>query len=145
MWLNLNDFRLWRAFCTHSAGPPLLQSYILCDSGGPDVGVQMSYFVSKIGHLDPRCDSGGPDVGGPDVVGLDVGGPNVGSPDVLLCFQNWTSRPPLLQSYILCDSGGPDAGVQMSDVQMSGVQISGVQMSDSRCNPQIRGTASEGA
>ena len=37
--------------------------------------------------------------------------------------------PPLLQSYILCNTGGPD--VQMSGVQMSGVQMSGVQMSDS--------------
>ena len=50
--------------------------------------------------------------------------------------QNLTSRPPFVQSYILCDSGGPDVllclqnvGVQMSGVQMSGVQMSGVQMS----------------
>ena len=48
----------------------------------------MSYFVSKIGHLDPRfysliyCDTGGPDVGGPDVGGPDVGGPDVGGPNV---------------------------------------------------------------
>ena len=48
----------------------------------------MSYFVSKIGHLDPRfysliyCDTGGPDVGGPDVGGPDVGGSDVGGPDV---------------------------------------------------------------
>ena len=47
-------------------------------------GVQMSDFISKIGHLDPRfysliyCDTGGPDVGGPDVGGQDVGGPDVG-------------------------------------------------------------------
>ena len=39
-----------------------------------------------------------------------TGGPDVGGPDVLLCVQNWTSRPPLLQSYILCDTGGPDVG-----------------------------------
>ena len=51
-------------------------------------GVQMSDFISKIGHLDPRfysliyCDTGGPDVGGPDVGGPDVGGPDVGGPDV---------------------------------------------------------------
>ena len=31
-------------------------------------------------------------------------------PNVLLCFQNLTFRPPFLQSYILCDSGGPDVG-----------------------------------
>ena len=51
----------------------------------------MSYFVSKIGHLDPRCyspnsyilcDTRGQDVGGPDVGGPDVGGPDVGGPDV---------------------------------------------------------------
>ena len=46
----------------------------------------MSYFVSKIGHLDPRfysliyCDTGGSDVGGPDVGGPDVGGPDVRFP-----------------------------------------------------------------
>ena len=51
-------------------------------------GVQMSDFISKIGHLDPRfysliyCDTWGPDVGGPDVGGPDVGGPDVGGPDV---------------------------------------------------------------
>ena len=39
-----------------------------------------------------------------------TGGPDVGGPDVLLCFQNCTSLPPLLQSYILCDTGGPDVG-----------------------------------
>ena len=48
----------------------------------------MSYFVSKIGHLDPRfysliyCDTGGPDIGGPDFGCPDVGGPDVGGPDV---------------------------------------------------------------
>ena len=31
-------------------------------------------------------------------------------PDVLLCFQNWTSGPPFLQSYILCYTRGPDVG-----------------------------------
>ena len=55
-------------------------------------GVQMSDFISKIGHLDPRfysliyCDTGGPDVGGPDVGGPDVGGPDVGGPDVRFPF-----------------------------------------------------------
>ena len=39
-----------------------------------------------------------------------LGSPDVRGPDFLLCFQNWTSRPPLLQFYILCDSGGPDLG-----------------------------------
>ena len=39
------------------SGPPLLQCYILCNTGGPDVG--------------------GPDVGGPYVGGPDVGGPDV--------------------------------------------------------------------
>ena len=44
----------------------------------------MTYFVSKIGHLDPRfysliyCANRGPDVGGPDVGGPDVRGPDVG-------------------------------------------------------------------
>ena len=50
----------------------------------------MSYFVPKIGHLDPRCYSliycaipgvQNPDVGGPDVGGPDAGGPDVGGPD----------------------------------------------------------------
>ena len=49
----------------------------------------MSYFVSKIEYLDPRCfsliyiilcDTGGPDVGGPDVGGPDVEGPDVRFP-----------------------------------------------------------------
>ena len=50
-------------------------------------GVQMSDFISKIGHLDPRfysliyCDTGGPDVGGPYVRGPDVGGPDVRFPN----------------------------------------------------------------
>ena len=49
-------------------------------------GVQMSDFISKIGHLDPRfysliyCDTGGPDVGGPD-----VGGPYVRFPQEYIC------------------------------------------------------------
>ena len=61
----------------------------------------MSYFVSKIGHLDPRFYS---------LIYCNTRGPDVGGPDVLLCFQNLTSRPPLLQSYILCNTGGPDVG-----------------------------------
>ena len=94
---------------------PRFYSLIYCAIPGVQMsGVQMSDFISKIGHLDPRfysliyCDTGGPDVGGPDVGGPDVGGPNVGGPDVggpdvrfRLYFQNWTSGPPFLQSYIL--------------------------------------------
>ena len=80
----------------------------------------MSYFVSKIGHLDSRFYS---------IIYCDTRGPDVGGPDFLLYFQNWTSRPPLLQSYILCNTRGPMSGVQMSGVQMSWVQMSGVQMS----------------
>ena len=45
----------------------VLYSYILRNTGGPDVG---------------GPDVGGPDVGGPDVGGPDVGGPDVGGPDV---------------------------------------------------------------
>ena len=75
-------------FCLQNwtSGPPFLQSYILCYTRGPDVGVQMSDYISKIRHLDPRlysliyCDTGGPDVGGPDVGGPDVGGPDVRFP-----------------------------------------------------------------
>ena len=94
----------------HLGRPPFLQSYILCELGVQMSGVQMSYFVSKIGHIDPRCYSliycailgvqmsgvpnvGGPDVGGPDVGGQDVGGPDVGGLDV--------GGP---------DVGGPDVG-----------------------------------
>ena len=61
----------------------------------------MSYFVSKIGHLDPRfysiiyCVIPGvqmsgvqnPDVGGPDVGGPVVGGPDVGGPNVPHCLK----------------------------------------------------------
>ena len=31
--------------------------------------------------------------------------------DVLICFQNWTSRPPFLQFYILCNTEGPDVSI----------------------------------
>ena len=47
----------------------------------------MSYFVSKIGHLDPRflqpnilCNTGSPDVWGRDVGSPDVGGRDVPHP-----------------------------------------------------------------
>ena len=50
--------------------------------------VQMSYFVSKIGHLDTRC----------------------------------------IQSYILCDTEGPDVGVHMLGFRCRGSRCGG-----SRC------------
>ena len=43
-------------------------------------------------------------------------------------FQNWTSRPPFLQFYILCNTGGPDVGGPDVGGLDVGVQMSGVQM-----------------
>ena len=48
----------------------------------------MSYFISKIGYLDPRfysliyCAIPGVQISGPDVGGPDVGGPDVEGQDV---------------------------------------------------------------
>ena len=61
----------------------------------------MSYFVSKIGHLDPRFYS---------LIYCAIPESRCRGPDVRLYFQNWTSGPPLLQCYILCNTGGPDVG-----------------------------------
>ena len=81
----------------------------------------MSYFVSKIGHLDPRYYI---------LIYYDTRGPDVVGPDVLICFQNWTSRHPLHTVLYTVryrgsrcqgpdvggsDVGGPDVRVRMSD------------------------------
>ena len=82
-------------------------------SGVQMSGVQMSDFISKIGHLDPRfysliyCDTGGPDVGGPDVGGPDVTGvqmlgvqmSGVQMSDSYLLLQFLTYRP---ETFIIC-------------------------------------------
>ena len=85
----------------------------------------MSYFVSKIGHLDPRfysliyC----------AIPGVQMSG--VQMSDFISKLDIWTPVSTVLYTVIpgVQMSGVRMSGVQMSGVQMSGVQMSGVQMS----------------
>ena len=87
----------------------------------------MSYFVSKIGHLDPRfysliyC----------AIPGVQMSGSRC--PTLFPKLDIWTPVSTVLCTVIpgVQMSGVQMSGVQMSGVQMSGVQMSGVQMSDS--------------
>ena len=55
------------------------------------------------------------------MVQCNTGGPDVWGRDVLLCFRNWTSRPPFLQLNILYNTGGPDVwGRDVGDRDVGG-------------------------
>ena len=88
----------------------------------------MSYFVSKIGHLDPSFYS---------LIYCAIPGVQMSGVQMSDFISKIGHLDPRFYSLIYCDTGGPDVGgpdVGGPDVGGPGVgvQMSGVQMSDSR-------------
>ena len=80
----------------------------------------MSYFVSKIGHLDPRFYS---------LIYCAIPGVQMSGVQMSDFISKIGHLDPRFYSVIYCAIPGVQmSGVQMSGVQMSGVQMSGVQM-----------------
>ena len=84
----------------------------------------MSYFVSKIGHLDPRFYS---------LIYCAIPGVQMSGVQMSDFISKIGHLDPRFYSVIYCAIPGVQmSGVQMSGVQMSGVQMSGVQMYPTR-------------
>ena len=85
----------------------------------------MSYFVSKIGHLDPRFYS---------LIYCVIPGVQMSGVQMSDFISKIGHLDPRFYSLIYCDTGGPDVGgPDVGGPDVGGPDV-GVQMSDSRCN-----------